>query len=212
MNPQNIPKEKSSVVEENKGPSFVPKVYFQDLDEWDWGTIAQVFDDMKKNIDFLYYFLLDVMTAKKVCKDKDCPVFRKIEALDDFRDSFDWKSKTEAASAIKDKMNLNDFNTEFDNFIADAKDIFNLMMTTASTRETKIFEEGIYHDRNKELIETIGKFNVKTDTELGHYIGDVINHNSRMGEMGDMLKTHNENLEQKMKSNEKEKTNEKKEK
>jgi hypothetical protein len=209
MNPQNNPKDtpKEVLDETSKGPCLIPKIYFKDIAEWDWGTIAQAFDDMKTNIDYLYYFLLNVMTEKKVCKEKDCPVFKKIKELNDFRDSFDCKTKTEAVTAIKDKMKLNDFTREFDTYITDAKEVFNLMLTTASTRETKIYEEEIYHNRNIEMIQTIGKYQVKTDTELGHYIGDVINHNSRMGELGDMLKSHNEKLDQNLKEKEKEKEN-----
>jgi len=180
------------------------------IEEMDWGEIARLFDSHSNNIDSVYYLLIDIIAAKKLCKDNDCPIFKEVKRIRANRENFKYKTLEDAELKIKDLGALGSYKISFQNFMLEAGDTFQMLLAASTTRETKIYEEQIYHDRNVEIVKILADSKLGVPIEVAKDVSGILKFNSRMGEMSEDTRKYNEELEKKEKKKEEEKEKAKK--
>jgi len=180
------------------------------LSELDWGSIGRIFDEKSKNgVDEIYYFFLELLSEKDVCKDNKCIMFDELQQLDESRSELKYQTVDDARDHISDEMEFDDVKTSIETWFFQARKLFNIMVRTSSTRQTRIDEEEVYHKRNIELINAMVKSNHPLDVQFANTVSAVIKNNSELGEMSEQLRKDQEEKEKLAKSQEKKKSDEK---
>lgn len=175
------------------------------LSEMDWGSIGRIFDETETlGTNEIYYFFLDLLSEKAVCKEANCPMFGKLKELNELRREIKYDTIEQARNAIDDEMDFDEVKTSLLRYFSQARDLFATMVQTSTTRQTRIDEEEVYHKRNLELIEAMIKSPKGLDVEFSNTVSSVIKKNSELGEMSERLRKDQEEKEKAAEEREKE--------
>jgi len=173
-----------------------------------WIDTQREFDKLK-DIDEIFAYLRNLVDVLKICTSTECKVFHEIHTLDLMRMDFEFvsinsndekdevKNLTQAREKITNQTYIKTFFELYKKYIKESKSVFSKIFAMKVSREAKISDEEIYHDRNMEIIRELNRSNFAIPIDVGKNVASMLQYNSKMGETSEDLKIHQEEQEKK---------------
>lgn len=139
-----------------------------------WINLRRMFDAIK-NVDEIFYFLIEAVDELKVCSNSSCVVFADIKKLDLKRMEFPlYKTLEEAKANITHQLELKAFEKTYFDYIIFAKDVFNLIYSIKIPKDLQKSELEWWKNTKIEMINAANKNRQPVQVEFQDEIQDGV--------------------------------------
>lgn len=138
-----------------------------------WSDYKKDFKE-KKDIEDKVSFLQDLILELKISPDSKHNIFADLKDLDLDLSSFNYLSLDDARNNIKNKTDLQKFESQYKTFIVDCKDVLSSIFDVYLDKISKLEKNYRAHNQYKEILKLINKNNYPVPLEIREQCQDKL--------------------------------------